>query len=177
MIDEFNFFNFPPVIEFFDNAVLAWGLLACGLAHCSKLIVELIQHRQWRPSVLLETGGMPSSHSAFVTGTASGVGLELGFDHPGFAIAVMVAFVVMYDASGIRRASGLTAERVNDLPIESWPTPPSKPLKESLGHTRLEVFVGSLIGPAIALPGIIFIGSPLLSLISLNITTLPGSWL
>ena len=149
------------LIEVFDNQVMAWGLLACGLAQVSKLIVELFQHRRWRPSVLLETGGMPSSHSALVTGTASGVGMELGFDHPGFALAATVAFVVMYDASGIRKSSGLTAARVNELPLKTWPTPPLKPLKESLGHTRLEVLVGSLIGPLVALPGIFFIGSPL----------------
>ena len=67
----------------------------------------------------------------------------------------------MYDASGIRRAAGFTAARVNLLPLETWPTPPEKQLKESLGHTRLEVLVGSLIGPAVALPGLVFVGSPL----------------
>ncbi|MED5469355.1 MAG: divergent PAP2 family protein [Cyanobacteriota bacterium] len=144
-----------------DNAVLAWGLAACGLAQLSKLIVELILYRRWRPAVLMETGGMPSSHSALVTGTAAGVGWEIGFDHPGFALAATVAFVVMYDASGIRRAAGFTAARVNLLPVETWPTPPEKQLKESLGHTRLEVLVGSLIGPAVALPGLVFVGSPL----------------
>ena len=144
-----------------DNAVLAWGLAACGLAQLSKLIVELILYRRWRPAVLLETGGMPSSHSALVTGTAAGVGWEMGFDHSGFALAATVAFVVMYDASGIRLAAGFTAARVNLLPVETWPTPPEKQLKESLGHTRFEVLVGSLIGPAVALPGLVFVGSPL----------------
>ena len=147
--------------EVFDNAVLAWGLIACGLAQLSKLLVEIVQHRKWRPSVLLETGGMPSSHSALVTGTASGVGLQLGFDQPAFAIAVTLAFVVMYDASGIRRAAGLTAAKVNEMNLKDLPSPLPSPLKESLGHTRLEVLVGSLIGPAVALPGISFIGSPL----------------
>ena len=154
-------FSFSPFIEIFDNAVLAWALLACALAQLSKLIVELIQHKKWRPSVLLETGGMPSSHSAFVTGTAAGVGLQLGFDHPSFAVAATLAFVVMYDASGIRKAAGLTAARVNELPIKNWPLPSTQPLKETLGHTRLEVLVGSLIGPAVALPGMFFVGSPL----------------
>ena len=148
-------------LGFLDNAVLAWGLVACGLAQLSKLIVELILYRRWRPAVLLETGGMPSSHSALVTGTAAGVGWEMGFDHSGFALAATVAFVVMYDASGIRRAAGFTSARVNLLPLETWPTPPEKQLKESLGHTRFEVLVGSLIGPAVALPGLVFVGSPL----------------
>ena len=150
-----------PSLQIFDNAVLAWGLIACGLAQFLKLLVELFQNGRWRPAVLFETGGMPSSHSALVTGTAAGVGWEMGFDHPAFALAVTVAFVVMYDASGIRRASGLIAARLNELPFENWPSPPKTPLKESLGHSRLEVLVGSLIGPAIALPGIVFLGSPL----------------
>ncbi len=153
--------SLPVLLQIFDNAPLAWGLLACGIAQFSKLFFELIHHRRWRPVALLETGGMPSSHSAFVTGTASGVGLQLGFNHPGFAIAATLAFVVMYDASGIRRASGLTAARVNQLPAENWEKPIEQPLKESLGHTRLEVFVGSLIGPLVALPGIFFLGSPI----------------
>jgi len=84
-----------------------------------------------------------------------------GFDHPLFALAAMVAFVVMYDASGIRLAAGFTAERVNALPDELWTESQIKPLKESLGHSRLQVLVGSLIGPLIALPGLEFLGSPL----------------
>lgn len=143
-----------------DNAVLAWGLAACGLAQLSKLFIELAQHRRWRPAVLVETGGMPSSHSALVTGTAAGVGWQLGFSDPVFALAATVAFVVMYDASGIRRAAGFTAARVNALSESSWPEPPEKPLKETLGHSRLEVLVGSLMGPAIALPGLALLGSP-----------------
>jgi len=147
--------------ELLDNSPLAWGLAACGLAQLSKLLIELMVHRRWRPSVLIETGGMPSSHSALVTGTAAAVGWTRGFDHPMFALAAMVAFVVMYDASGIRRAAGFTAARVNALPDGAWPEPPDKPLKESLGHSRLEVLVGSLIGPAVALPGLVFVGSPI----------------
>jgi acid phosphatase family membrane protein YuiD len=72
-----------------------------------------------------------------------------------------VAFVVMYDASGVRRAAGFTAARLNELPDSLWPEPPEKPLKERLGHTRTEVLVGSLLGPLIALPGLFFLGSPL----------------
>ena len=143
--------------EFFDNSSLAWGLVACGVAQLSKLLIELIVHRRWRPAVLVETGGMPSSHSALVTGTAACIGWTQGFDHPTFALATVVAFVVMYDASGIRRAAGYTAERVNALSADLY----EKPLKESLGHSRLQVLVGSLVGPAVALPGLLLVGSPL----------------
>tara|TARA_Y100001968_G_scaffold63671_1_gene54458 strand:+ start:14835 stop:15341 length:507 start_codon:yes stop_codon:yes gene_type:complete len=146
------------VFELLDNAVLTWGLIACGLAQMSKLFFELVQHRKWRPAVLFETGGMPSSHSALVTGTASGIGLQLGFNDPIFALAATFAFVVMYDASGIRRAAGLTAAKVNQL-VEVNSSSEAR-LKESLGHTRLQVLVGSLFGPFVALPGMFFLGSP-----------------
>ena len=150
-----------PFVQLLDNGPLAWGLAACGLAQLSRLLIELVVHRRWRPAVLIETGGMPSSHSALVTGTAACIGLEQGFDAPLFALAAAVAFVVMYDASGVRRAAGFTAARLNELPDSLWPDPPEKPLKERLGHTRTEVLVGSLLGPLIALPGLFFLGSPL----------------
>ena len=149
-------------IYILDNAVLAWGLAACGLAQFSKLLFELIFKQRWRPSVLIETGGMPSSHSALVTGTAAGVGLQLGFDDPVFALASTIAFIVMYDASGIRRSAGLTAAKVNQISKDNSNELSSETtLKESLGHTKIEVLVGSILGPIVALPGIFFIGSPL----------------
>ena len=152
----------PHFVLIFDNAVLAWGLAACGLAQFSKLLFELIFKRSWRPSVLIETGGMPSSHSALVTGTAAGVGLQLGFNDPLFALASSIAFIVMYDASGIRRSAGLTAAKVNQISkVNTNQSSSETLLKESLGHTKIEVLVGSIFGPTVALPGIFFIGSPL----------------
>ena len=156
--------------ELLSNGVLAWGLAACGVAQLSKLVIELVLHRRWRPAVLVETGGMPSSHSALMTGTAAGLGWELGFADPLFALAAVLCFVVLYDASGVRRATGLTARRVNGLPDGLWDTqaetgdsgtdPVLRPLKENLGHTRTEVLVGSVIGPLVALPGLALLGSP-----------------
>ena len=141
-----------------NNGALAWGLAACGLAQFSKLLIELLLHRRWRPAVLVETGGMPSSHSALVAGTAAAIGWEQGLDSPLFALAAAIAFVVMYDASGVRRAAGRIAERVNALPeLQQQP-----PLKTTLGHSRLEVLVGGLLGPLIALLGEAWLGSPLM---------------
>ena len=149
----------------FDNGVMWWGLAACGSAQLSKLVVELAVHRRWNPKVLIETGGMPSSHSALLTGTAAGLGWQLGFADPLFALAATMCFVVLYDASGVRRAAGLTAERVNGLVADAGGLvagePPAKPLKQNLGHTRLEVLVGAVMGPAVALPGLVLVGSPL----------------
>jgi acid phosphatase family membrane protein YuiD len=152
------------MIALLDNGVLAWALAACGLAQLSKLVVELLVHRRWRPAVLIETGGMPSSHAALITGAAAGIGWELGWSDPLFALASTLAFIVLYDASGVRRAAGQIAARVNDLPDGLWQVRSvggSQPLKENLGHTRLEVLAGSLMGPLIALSGLALAGSPL----------------
>ena len=159
-----NLTNTSPNIDFLsilDNAVLAWALAACGIAQLLKLFFELLINKQWRPSVLLETGGMPSSHSALVSGAAAGIGLKLGFNEPVFALAVTLAFVVMYDASGIRRKAGLIASKVNLIPSSVFSESSEIVLQENLGHTRLEVLIGSLIGPLIVLPGLVFIGSPI----------------
>ncbi|MGC5195997.1 divergent PAP2 family protein [Aphanothece microscopica] len=168
--------DLSPLTALFGNGVLWWGLAACGLAQLSKLLIELVQHRRWRPAVLFETGGMPSSHSALLTGTTAALGWQQGFGDPLFALAATLCFVVLYDAAGVRRAAGLTAQRLNGLPDTLWPgpagdpepavaasgaVPPRPPLKENLGHTRLEVLIGSLMGPAVALPGLVFVGSPL----------------
>ena len=155
-----------PLLAILDNGPLWWGLAACGSAQLSKLLIELAVHRRWNPKVLVETGGMPSSHSALLTGTSACLGLQQGFDSPLFALAATLCFVVLYDAAGVRRAAGLTAARVNLLPDGLWPGNPDlpqalRPLKENLGHTRLEVLVGSLMGPLVALPGLVWVGSPL----------------
>jgi len=149
--------------DLLDNAVLWWGLAACGLAQLSKLFVELALHGRWRPAVLLETGGMPSSHSALMTGTAAGIGWSQGFQDPLFALAAALCFVVLYDASGVRYAAGRTAARVNSLVGGNEITGSlwENPLKENLGHTKLEVLAGSVMGPLVALPGLALIGTPL----------------
>lgn len=157
------------LLQLLDNGILTWGLIACGVAQLSKLAIELAAHGRWRPAVLVETGGMPSSHSALMTGTTAGIGWELGFSDPLFALAAALSFVVLYDASGVRRAAGKIASRVNGLPDDLWrgdaapdgAVEAGPPLKENLGHTRLEVLVGSLMGPAVALPGLALLGSPL----------------
>jgi acid phosphatase family membrane protein YuiD len=150
------------LIGVFDNGVLWWGLAACGVAQLSKLVIELVVHRRWNPRVLVETGGMPSSHSALLTGTTAALGWVQGFEGPLFALAAVLCFVVLYDASGVRRAAGLTAARVNEMGDNSMASAASSlKLKENLGHTRLEVLIGALIGPLVALPGLVLAGSPL----------------
>ena len=144
----------------FDNSVLFWSLLSCLLAQFFKIIFNLFVTGKIRFRIMFETGGMPSSHSALITGATSGIGYELGFDSPIFALAVAVALVVMYDASGVRKSAGDQAVEINKLSKKLDPQSEVL-LKETLGHTKIEVMVGSFLGPLITLPGIFFLGSPL----------------
>ena len=109
---------------------------------------------------MFETGGMPSSHSALITGTTSGIGFQLGFDNPVFALAIALSLIVMYDASGVRKSAGIQAAEINKLSKKLDPQSELL-LKETLGHTKIEVMVGSFLGPLITLPGMFFLGSPL----------------
>ena len=144
----------------FDNSVLFWSLLSCLFAQFFKIIFNFFSTGKFRFGIIFETGGMPSSHSALITGAASGLGIEMGFDNPIFALAVAISLIVMYDASGVRKSAGIQAAEINkisniiDLKSEIN-------LKENLGHTKFEVVIGSLLGPLVTLPGIYFIGSPL----------------
>ena len=143
-----------------DNSVLFWSLLSCLLAQLLKVIFNFFSTGKIRFGIIFETGGMPSSHSALITGTVSGIGFEIGFDNSIFALAVAVALIVMYDASGVRKSAGIQAAEINTLSKKLDPKS-ELDLKETLGHTKLEVIVGSLLGPLITLPGMFFIGSPL----------------
>ena len=146
--------------SFFDNSVLFWSLFACLLAQFFKIIFNFFSTGKIRFGIMFETGGMPSSHSALITGATSGIGFQLGFDNSIFALAVAVSLIVMYDASGVRKSAGIQAAEINK--ISKKLDPESKiDLKVTLGHTKFEVIVGSLLGPLITLPGIFFIGSPL----------------
>ncbi|MCS7057450.1 MAG: divergent PAP2 family protein [Meiothermus sp.] len=146
--------------ELLSNQVLWTAVLASALAQLIKLFIYYWVEKRWQWERLAETGGMPSSHSATVAALATGVGLTEGLDSAYFAIAVVLAIIVMYDATGIRRAAGLHAQRLNDLfeefraVFQQGPKP--EPLKELLGHTYLEVAVGALLGILFALASFAF---------------------
>jgi len=145
---------------FFNNSVLFWSLIACLIAQFFKIVFNFFTSGEIRFRIMFETGGMPSSHSALITGATSGIGYELGFDSSIFALAVAIALIVMYDASGVRKSAGIQAAEINNLTKKLDPKSEVF-LKETLGHTKVEVMVGSLFGPLITLPGMFFLGSPL----------------
>ena len=101
-------------------------------------------------SLLFGNGGMPSSHSASVTALAISCGFCYGFDSGFFAIALMFAIIVMGDAAGVRRETGEQAKILNritaDLFKHASPEEINRNLKELVGHTPLQVVVGSALG-------------------------------
>ena len=147
------------LLELINNQLLFWSLISCLIAQVLKIVFNFFSAGELRFRIIFETGGMPSSHSALVTALTAGLGMDLGFDNSLFALSVGISLIVMYDASGVRRSAGLQAKEINKL-SKSVEENSTVDLKETLGHSKLEVVVGSILGPLIALPGIVFIGSP-----------------
>ncbi|MDC7225438.1 MAG: divergent PAP2 family protein [Spirochaetales bacterium] len=141
--------------EIIGNRILWSVVIALVLAQVLKVITDWISLGKFDRKRFKGTGGMPSSHSASVTALATSVGIERGFGSAEFTIAVVLAFVVMYDAMGIRRAAGRHAEILNELIQELSDTfrdgfQPQK-LRTLLGHTMPQVFFGALLGIAISI--------------------------
>ena len=136
------------ITDIFTNKFIYIPLLLWFVIQTIKVITDLIKNKKFNFKRVFGAGGMPSSHSAIVTSLATLIGKEYGFGSGIFAISLIFAFVVMYDAAGVRRAAGKQAALLNKL-IE---TPGLKPLEvqeklvEVLGHTPVQVLVGALIG-------------------------------
>ena len=140
--------------DILNNYVLFCSLLGWLVASLFKILVIFIKDKKLDFKKIYGSGGMPSSHSATVTSLATAVAKSEGFYSTSFAIAFMFAFIVMYDAAGVRRAAGEQAKILNQLVHnlhEQKPVYVTKKLKELIGHTPLEVVVGGLLGVLIAL--------------------------
>lgn len=137
------------------NLPLWSALIATVAAQFLKVTLILLLERRWAPERLLDTGGMPSSHTASVAALATSVGLLYGWGSPTFAIATVFGSIVMYDATGIRRAAGQQAEAINELVKELAhlfdPRYQPRALKTLLGHTYPQVAAGALLGIVTAL--------------------------
>ena len=140
------------VLDVFQNKVLIAGLAAWLLAQIIKLPLDFFRTRTWNWSLMLTTGGMPSSHSSLMTATSLAIGLYHGFDSPIFALAVTITMIVTYDAAGVRQQAGIHAQRINVLFDELLHGHPinQKDLREVIGHTPLEVIGGILLGMVVA---------------------------
>ena len=118
-----------------------------------KLIYDLVTTKKFNFKRILGAGGMPSSHSAVVVSLATMIGKSEGITSPIFGLSIVFAFVVMYDAAGVRRAAGKQAKLLNkiiDTPGLSG-VEVTERLQEVLGHTPIQVFVGAFIGLIVGL--------------------------
>ena len=134
--------------QLFTNKYLIVPILTWFFIQTFKVIWDLITTKKFNFKRILGAGGMPSSHTAVVMSLSTLIGKEFGFDSPIYALSMVFAFVVMYDAAGVRRAAGKQATLLNKI-VE---TPGLSDLEvqerlvEVLGHTPTQVIVGAIIG-------------------------------
>jgi len=141
--------SLPDILLF--NPVLLAALSAWLTAQVLKVLIELITKRSMNWALLFQAGGMPSSHSAMVSALGLSTGLVYGFDSPVFSAAAVLAMIVIYDATGVRRESGRQAVLINSIieELSKGKIPPQGKLKEVLGHTPGEALLGTLLGLSI----------------------------
>ena len=137
LLEEYKFLIIP---------IIAWATV-----QLFKFITDTIKNKKINFKRLVETGGMPSSHSATVTSLMTSIGIAEGFNSTIFAVSFVFSVIVMYDAAGVRRAAGKQATILNQL-INSKQVyvDTNEKLKELLGHTPFQVFVGAIYGIALA---------------------------
>ena len=134
--------------KFINNKYIYVPLILWFFIQLFKLLYDLVKTKKFNFKRILGAGGMPSSHSAVVTSIATLIGKYEGVDSSIFALSLIVAFVVMYDACRVRRAAGKQAALLNKLVETPGLTrmQVSEKLVEVLGHTPVQVFVGAAIG-------------------------------
>ena len=147
--------------QFMNNKVFFVVFFAWIFSCVLKGFLVWVKDKKLDMTRFMGPGGMPSSHSTIVTSLATCVGIKSGFDTPLFVVCCAFALVVMYDASGVRRAAGQQAKMINMI-IDAWeesdPLEKQIRLKELLGHTPLEVVAGAFLGIASAILAAVFIG-------------------
>ncbi len=139
---------------FFGNKVILAALIAWFVAQVLKVAFELILNKKFNFRRIVGSGGMPSSHSSFIMSALTMIARMDGVASSTFALSFVVAAVIMYDATGVRRAAGQQAEVLNWM-MDNWHKQDQvafdKKLKQLLGHTPIEVFAGAILGVLIAL--------------------------
>lgn len=138
--------------QFFSNKAIIVAIISWAIAQIIKIVKDIAVNKSFDPELIFSSGGMPSSHSSFVVSMAITVGLDNGFDSPFFAIAFVLAVVVMYDAAGVRRAAGKQAAALNVLldKLDNLNLNIDERFKELLGHTPIQVIAGALLGIIVA---------------------------
>lgn len=130
------------------NHVLTCSLISWFLAQVLKVPVKYLVEHEWSVKRIWGSGGMPSSHSALTVSLCLMTGFIEGFNSSLFALSFVLAAIVMYDATGVRRETGTQAKIINKIlkqVIFDGQKITDKELKELVGHTPLEVFFGAVL--------------------------------
>lgn len=138
---------------FAKNQMFFTVLMAWLVAQTMKVTIGVIREKRFNFRWFVGSGGMPSSHASTVSALATAVGLTYGFASSFFAIVFFLAFIIMVDAQGVRRQSGHQAEALNQIIEDIYLNKgiQQERLKELLGHTPIQVFMGAAIGILVAL--------------------------
>jgi len=146
-LQDSNFFA-----EVLRNRVIWASFFSWGAAQGIKIFSGVIKKKRFDFKWLMSTGGMPSAHSAGVSALATAVGCYSGFGSIVFAITAVFALIIMFDAQGLRRRTGMQAEALNRLMEDIYFKHELKQerLIELIGHTPVEVFVGAILGIVVA---------------------------
>lgn len=138
------------------NQVLILSAASWAVAQILKFFIAAAINRKFALEYLLTGGGMPSSHSSFVCTCATTTAFLTGLDSVSFAVTVVLALVVMYDAANVRKETGEQAKILNYI-MENWnfnkPELFTEELKELIGHTWMQVIVGAGLGILIGVIG------------------------
>jgi acid phosphatase family membrane protein YuiD len=151
-------------LQLISNRVLIIAIIAWFVAQVLKTIINFIVNKEWKLERLVGSGGMPSSHSATVCSLATATAFAYGLGSFEFAIAAILAIIVMYDARGVRRETGKQAVVIKQITeyleaIQQGTLTPEfeeEKLKELVGHTPLQVGMGAILGTLIGILGGIF---------------------
>lgn len=136
----------------FRNQVVGISFIAWFAAQFLKVLLTLLFEKKLNLYRMVGSGGMPSSHSSTVMALSTAVGLTYGWDSLLFGVCLVFSLIVMYDASGVRQSVGKQAIILNTILDDLYQHKPiqEERLKELVGHTKVEVFAGALLGIAIA---------------------------
>ncbi len=139
--------------QIIENKIFITTLSSWAIAQTMKVIIGVIMQRRFDFRWFIGTGGLPSSHAAGASCLATAIGLEYGFNSIFFALAASFAIVVMFDAQGVRRATGRQARILNKIMDDIyWQGKiEENRLRELIGHTPVEVIAGFLLGITVAL--------------------------
>ncbi|MBN2057657.1 MAG: divergent PAP2 family protein [Candidatus Saganbacteria bacterium] len=142
---------------FINDLLSNFTLMAVGiswfLAQAIKVVIYRFEEKHWNLWHFFEAGGMPSAHSASVTSLTLGVGLVIGWHNALFTTCLVFALIVMYDATGVRRAAGKQAEILNKIVDDIYSSGKIRieKLKEILGHDPIEVVAGASLSVAVTI--------------------------